>query len=49
MKSSLYFCKHCGKTIRRDGVKAWRKGYCEQSGKDVRVYRVKSKPKKEPK
>lgn len=43
MKTSRYFCRYCGKTIRREGVKAWRKTYCEKADKEVRVYKVKTK------
>ena len=37
-----YYCKHCGKTVRRDSEKAWIKSYCEKAGKEVRLMRLKS-------
>lgn len=37
----LYHCSHCGKTVERDSNKAWIKSFCETTGKDVRLMRVK--------
>lgn len=35
-----YRCRHCGKTVKRDSIKAWIKSYCSETGKDVRLQRV---------
>ena len=39
----MYYCNHCGKTVSRNTEKAWIKSYCEKTGKDVRLMRLKSK------
>lgn len=36
-----YRCKHCGKIVSRDGGKAWINSYCEQTGRDTRLVRIK--------
>ena len=38
---SRYKCKHCGKVVERDSNKAWVKSYCDQTGKNVHLVRVK--------
>jgi len=38
---NYYRCKHCGKVVLRLSTKAWIKSYCELTGKDVRLVRVK--------
>jgi ribosomal protein L37AE/L43A len=35
-----YYCKHCGKTLKRDSTKKWVKSYCSKSGKDVHLMKV---------
>jgi ribosomal protein L37AE/L43A len=42
--TSLYRCKHCGKTIEREGTKQWRKSFCEKTGKNARIMLVKPCP-----
>lgn len=36
-----YRCKHCKKVVERDSDKQWIKSYCEETGKNVRLQRVK--------
>ncbi len=40
---TLYLCKACGKTTKRDPTKAWILSYCCETGKDVRLTRVRQK------
>lgn len=39
--TSLYRCKHCGKTVEREGTKQWRKSFCEKTGKNTHITKVK--------
>ena len=41
---NLYRCKHCGKTVEREGAKQWRKSFCEATGKNARIMLVKPCP-----
>lgn len=36
-----YFCKACAKEVFRDYDKLWTKSFCEKTGKNTRIYRVK--------
>lgn len=36
-----YRCNHCGKVVERDSSKRWIKSYCETTGKDARLRRIK--------
>lgn len=38
----LYRCKHCGKTVELDSVKAWVKSYCDSFRRVVHLMRVDS-------
>ena len=46
--TSLYRCKHCGKTVEREGTKQWRKSFCEKTGKNVRITRINLQPSNQP-
>lgn len=35
-----YQCKHCKKILVRDSIKAWIKGYCSTSGKNVHLIKI---------
>lgn len=35
-----YYCKHCGKTVKRDSDKQWVKSYCDVAEKTVHLQRV---------
>lgn len=39
--SNNYKCKHCGKVVKRYSYAKWIKSYCEKTGKDVHLMRVK--------
>jgi hypothetical protein len=39
--TSLYRCKHCGKVVEREGTKQWRKSFCEKTGKNTHITRIK--------
>jgi len=39
--TSLYRCKHCGKTVEREGTKQWRKSFCEKTGKNTHITKIK--------
>lgn len=41
MGTNKYKCFHCGKTVERESEKQWIKSYCIDTGKDVRLYKVK--------
>lgn len=42
-RSAPYYCKHCGKTVRRASNKEWVKSYCERAGRTVHLTRVATK------
>lgn len=43
-----YHCKHCGHTMKRNGIKkGWIKSYCDRVGKYVHMTLVKPKKKEE--
>lgn len=44
-KGQAYWCKHCKKEIKRNSTKGWIDSYCESTGKNVRLMKVKP-PKK---
>lgn len=46
--TSLYRCKHCGKTVEREGTKQWRKSFCEKAGKNAHITRVNLQPSNQP-
>ena len=37
---SEYRCNHCGQTVRRDSTKRWIESYCEETGRDTRLWRI---------
>jgi phage FluMu protein Com len=37
-----YRCKHCGKVVKRDSDKQWIKSYCDTTGRNVRLQRIKT-------
>lgn len=37
---SKYRCKLCGKVLERDSDKQWIKSYCEETGRDTRIWRI---------
>lgn len=39
-KYSKYKCNKCGKIILRNSTKYWIKSFCEETGKDARLYRI---------
>jgi len=38
---NLYKCKHCGKIVERDSIKAWIKSWCEVTDKFTRLIKQK--------
>lgn len=41
LKENEYKCKHCGKIVKRQTSKQWVKSYCEQTGKNVHLIKIK--------
>ena len=38
-----YKCKHCKKIVERDSEKQWIKSYCEETGKNTHIIKLKEK------
>lgn len=38
---ALFRCAHCRKVIERNSIRRWIPSYCEETGKNVRLIRVK--------
>lgn len=41
MKKNKYYCKKCGKTMRRLSSKKWMKSFCAETGQYTRIYKIK--------
>ena len=44
---NTYRCKHCGKVRHENWTVAWYKSYCDKTGQDVHMTRVKPASKRE--
>jgi len=41
METNKYICKHCKSVVKRKFSKKWIKSYCDETGKNVHLIRVK--------